>query len=115
MVVRELIHLQQGPQDQLPVQPFSFPWRRHLVISGTHWQEILLGPGAESSALPLPSLPGFTGYDAVQNRFSGQVGVNFKTLVMGHNCTGLSLSLADSLQTLTLTFFKCCLTISFFN
>ena len=24
MVVRELIHLQQGPQDQLPVQPFSF-------------------------------------------------------------------------------------------
>ena len=46
----------------------------------------LLGPGAESSALPLPSLPGFTGYDAVQNRFSGQVGVNFETLeAMGHS------------------------------
>ena len=45
----------------------------------------LLGPGAESSALPLPSLPGFTGYDAVQNRFSGQIGVNFETLeAMGH-------------------------------
>ena len=48
--------------------------------------EILMGPGAESSALPLPSLPGFTGYDAVQNRFSGQVGVNFETLeAMGHS------------------------------
>ena len=30
--------------------------------------------------------PGFTGYDAVQNRFSGQVGVNFETLeAMGHS------------------------------
>ena len=47
-----------------------------------------MGPGAESSALPLPSPPGFTGYDAVQNRFSGQVGVNFKTLeAMGHSCS----------------------------
>ena len=35
----------------------------------------MLGPGAETSALPHPSLPGSTGYDAVQNRFSGQVGV----------------------------------------
>ena len=59
----------------------------------------LLGPGAESSALPLPSLPGFTGYDAIQNRFSGKVGADFETLeVMGHNSAGLPLSLADSLQ-----------------
>ena len=48
----------------------------------------MLSPGAETSALPLPSLPGFTGYDAVQNRFSGQVGVNFETLeAMGHSCS----------------------------
>ena len=40
----------------------------------------MLGPGAESSALPLFSLPRFTGYDAVKNRFSGQVGVDFETL-----------------------------------
>ena len=50
--------------------------------------EILMGPGAESSALPLTSSLGFTGYDAVQNRFSGQVGVNFETLeAMGHSCS----------------------------
>ena len=63
---------------------------------------ILLGPGAESSALPLPSSPGFTEYDAIQNIFSGQVGVNFETLeAVGHYCTGLPLSLAGHLQTLT--------------
>ena len=46
----------------------------------------MLGPRAETSALPLPSLPGFTGYYAVQDRFSGQVLVNFETLeAMGHN------------------------------
>ena len=46
----------------------------------------LLGPRDESFALPLPSLPGFIGYNVVQNRFSGQVGVNFETLeAMGHN------------------------------
>ena len=45
----------------------------------------MLSPGAETSTLPLPSSPGFTGYGAVQNRFSGQVGVNFETLeAMGH-------------------------------
>ena len=34
---------------------------------------------------PEASSPGSTGYDAVQNRFSGQVGVNFETLeAMGH-------------------------------
>ena len=105
MVVRELIHLQQGPQDQLPVQPFSFLegalcgmllWANascgiqlsgvaSCVATTVFLIGELLGPGAESSALPLPSLPGFTGYGAVQNRFSGQVGVNFKTLeAMGH-------------------------------
>ena len=48
----------------------------------------LLGPRDESSALPLPSLPGFIGYNVVQNRFSGQVGVNFETLeAMGHSCS----------------------------
>ena len=67
----------------------------------------LLGPGAESTVLPLPSLLSFTGYDGVQNRLSGQVGVDFETLeVMGHNCAGLPLSLSDRLQTLTLTLYR---------
>ena len=45
----------------------------------------MLDPGPETSALPHPSSPDSTEYDAVQNRFSSQVGVNFETLeAMGH-------------------------------
>ena len=54
----------------------------------------MLDPGPETSALPHPSSPDSTEYDAVQNRFSSQVGVNFETLeAMGHILAGLTLSL----------------------
>ena len=56
---------------------------------------------------PEASSPGSTGYDAVQNRFSGQVGVNFETLeAMGHIWAGLPLSLSVHLNTLTFNLFN---------